>query len=134
MSASLRPRWPLRRRILRPVLAVLVLVTGWPLRRRILLAGYFVWRSGVGVTRDGRVIFVYGPPLGVRTLAELLRRAGCVRAMQLDINPDWMSFMYYLPRHHPADPAPVNLLPDQVQSAGRYYAIANRDFTAVFAR
>jgi hypothetical protein len=96
--------------------------------------GYFVWRSGVGVTRDGRVIFVYGPALDVRTLAELLRRAGCVRAMQLDINPDWMSFMYYLPRHHPADPTPVNLLPDQVQSAARYYAIANRDFTAVFAR
>jgi len=96
--------------------------------------GYYVWRSGVGVTRDGRVIFVYGPALDVRTLAELLRRAGCVRAMQLDINPDWMSFMYYLPRHHRADPTPVNLLPDQVQSAERYYAISNRDFTAVFAR
>jgi Phosphodiester glycosidase len=96
--------------------------------------GYFVWRSGVGVTSDGRVIFVYGPALDVRTLAELLRRAGCVRAMQLDINPDWMSFMYYLPRHHPADPTPVNLLPDQVQAPDRYYSIANRDFTAVFAR
>jgi Phosphodiester glycosidase len=96
--------------------------------------GFYVWRSGVGVTRDGRVIFVYGPALDVRTLAELLRRAGCVRAMQLDINPDWMSFMYYLPRHHRADPTPVNLLPDQVQSPDRYYAIANRDFTAVFAR
>jgi Phosphodiester glycosidase len=96
--------------------------------------GYYVWRSGVGITSDGRVIFVYGPALDVRTLAELLRRAGCVRAMQLDINPDWMSFMYYLPRHHPADPTPVNLLPDQVQSPYRYYSIANRDFTAVFAR
>lgn len=96
--------------------------------------GYYVWRSGVGITSDGRVIFVYGPALDVRTLAELLRRAGCVRAMQLDINPDWMSFMYYLPRHHPADPTPVNLLPDQVQSPERYYSIANRDFTAVFAR
>jgi hypothetical protein len=96
--------------------------------------GYYVWRSGVGVTSDGRVIFVYGPALDVRTLAELLRRAGCVRAMQLDINPDWMSFMYYLPKHRPADPTPVNLLPDQVQSPDRYYAVSNRDFTAVFAR
>jgi hypothetical protein len=96
--------------------------------------GYYVWRSGVGVTRDGRIIFVYGPALDVRSLAELLRRAGCVRAMQLDINPDWMSFMYYLPHHHPADPTPVNLLPDQVQPADRYYALSNRDFTAVFAR
>ena len=96
--------------------------------------GYYVWRSGVGVTSDGRVIFVYGPALNVRSLAELLRRAGCVPAMQLDINPDWMSFMYYLPHHHPADPAPVNLLPDQVQPPDRYYSLANRDFTAVFAR
>ena len=96
--------------------------------------GYYVWRSGIGVTSDGRVIFVYGPALDVRTLAGLLRRAGCVSAMQLDINPDWMSFMYYLPGHHPADPSPVNLLPDQVQPADRYYSLSNRDFSAVFAR
>jgi hypothetical protein len=95
---------------------------------------YYVWRSGIGVTRDGRVIFVYGPALDVRTLADLLKRAGCVSAMQLDINPDWMSFMYYLPKHHPGDPTPVNLLPDQVQPPDRYYAGANRDFTAVYAR
>ena len=27
--------------------------------------GYFVWRSGVGVTADGRIIYVYGPALDV---------------------------------------------------------------------
>jgi len=96
--------------------------------------GYYVWRSGIGITKDGRIIFAYGPALDVRTLASLLRRAGAVTAMQLDINPDWMSFMYYLPRGHPADPNPVNLLPDQIQSPYRYYSTANRDFTAVFAR
>jgi hypothetical protein len=95
---------------------------------------YYVWRSGIGVTRDGRVIFAYGPALDVRTLAGLLKRAGCVSAMQLDINPDWMSFMYYLPKHHPGDPTPVNLLPNQVQPPDRYYVGANRDFTAVYAR
>ena len=95
---------------------------------------YHVWRSGIGVTADGRVIFVYAPALDVQSLADLLRRAGCVEAMQLDINPDWMSFMYYLPEHHPANPTPINLLPDQVQPADRYYAISNRDFTAVYAK
>ena len=95
---------------------------------------YYVWRSGIGITRDGRVIFVYGPALDVRTLADLLKRAGCVSAMQLDINPDWMSYMYYLPQHHPGDPTPINLLPDQVQPPDRYYSGANRDFTAVYAR
>ena len=96
--------------------------------------GYYVWRSGIGVTRTGRVIYVYGPALDVRTLASLLRRAGCVEAMELDINPDWTNFMYYKPGAHPADPTPVNLLPDQIQPAARYYALTNRDFTAVFAR
>ncbi len=96
--------------------------------------GEFVWRSGVGISSDGRIIYVYGPALNVRELADLLQRAGCERAMQLDINPDWMSFMYYHPGRHPADPKPVNLLPDQVQSPNRFYAISSRDFTAVFAR
>ncbi len=95
---------------------------------------YYVWRSGIGITGDGRVIFVYGPSLNVRDLAEVLKRAGAVSAMELDINPDWMSFMYYLAKNHPGDPRPVNLLPGQVQPPDRYYYPANRDFTAVFAR
>jgi len=96
--------------------------------------GYNVWRSGVGITKDGRIIFVYGPALDVRTLAKLLQRAGCVTAMELDINPDWMSFMYYLAKNHPANPRPVNLLSSQTQPPTRYYFISNRDFTAVFGR
>jgi hypothetical protein len=96
--------------------------------------GYYVWRSGLGVTRDGRVIFVYGPALDVRTLAGLLQRAGAVEALQLDINPFWMSFEYYQAHGHPSDPRPVNLLPTQQQSAYRYYSVYSRDFTAVYAR
>jgi Phosphodiester glycosidase len=96
--------------------------------------GYYVWRSGIGITSDGRIIFVYGPSLNVRELAQLLKRAGVVTGMELDINPDWMSYMYYLPKHHPANPTPVNLLPDQLQPPDRYYSPASRDFTAVYAR
>jgi hypothetical protein len=96
--------------------------------------GYYVWRSGLGVTKDGRVIFVYGPALDVRTLAGLLRRAGAVEALQLDINPYWMSFEYYKAGRHPASPAPHNLLPTQQQSAYRYYSVYSRDFTAVYSR
>jgi hypothetical protein len=95
---------------------------------------YYVWRSGIGVTRTGQVVFAYGPALDVRELAEVLQRAGAVTAMQLDINPEWMSFMYYLPGRHPADPRPVNLLPTQTQPPDRYYFVNGRDFTAVYAR
>lgn len=96
--------------------------------------GYYVWRSGIGMTADGRAIFAYGPALNVRELAQLLRRAGAVTGMELDINPEWMSFMYYRPRGHPADPAPSVLLPTQNQPADRYYSISGRDFTAVYTR
>jgi Phosphodiester glycosidase len=96
--------------------------------------GYYVWRSGIGITRNGRVIFAYGPALDVQELATLLQRAGAVTAMQLDINPEWTSFMYYPQKNRPADPTPVNLLPDQMQPPDRYYSPSGRDFTAVYAR
>ena len=96
--------------------------------------GYYVWRSGLGITKGGRVIFVYGPALNVRDLADLLQRAGAVEALQLDINPFWMSYEYYKADGHPSDPTPTNLLISQQQSAYRYYSVYSRDFTAVYAR
>ena len=54
--------------------------------------GYYVWRSGLGITKDGRIIYVYGPALNVQDLADLLQRAGAVEGMQLDINPYWMKY------------------------------------------
>jgi len=96
--------------------------------------GYYVWRSGLGITADGRIIFVYGPALDVQELAGLLQRAGAVEALQLDINPYWMSYEYYQAKGHPTDPAPVNLLPTQQQTAYRYYSAYSRDFTAVYSR
>ncbi|HLJ98778.1 MAG TPA: phosphodiester glycosidase family protein [Streptosporangiaceae bacterium] len=95
---------------------------------------YDVWRSGIGITKDGRVVFVYGPALSVHSLADLLRRAGAVRGMQLDINPFWMSCEYYLAAGHPGDPTPVMCHHDQQQTAYRYYSPYSRDFMTVFAR
>jgi hypothetical protein len=96
--------------------------------------GYYVWRSGIGETKSGRIIFAYGPALNVREIAELLQRAGAVTAMQLDINPEWTAFMYYEPKHQPNDPTPFKLLPTQQAANDRYYSINGRDFTVVYAR
>ncbi len=95
---------------------------------------YYVWRSGIGQTKDGRIVYVYGPELSAQTLADLLQRAGAVEAMELDINPEWTTFEYYRAAGHPADPAPVAMLPDQQSSPYRYYSVWARDFTAVYAR
>jgi Phosphodiester glycosidase len=96
--------------------------------------GYYVWRSGIGITAGGRVIFVYGPSLNVQDLANLLRRAGAVEGMQLDINPEWMSFDYYQAGSTPQDPVPHALLPTQQGNVYRYYQPYSRDFTVVYAR
>jgi hypothetical protein len=95
---------------------------------------YYVWRSGIGITSDGRVIFVYGPALDVRQLATLLQHAGAVEGMQLDINPFWTTYEYYQADGKPADPTPVNLLPSQQGVADRYYSVWSRDFTSVYAK
>jgi hypothetical protein len=95
---------------------------------------YYVWRSGLGITKDGRIVFAYGPALDVQELAALLQRAGAVEALQLDINPEWMSYEYYQADGHPSDPTPVNLLPTQQGTGYRYYSLYSRDFTAVYAK
>ena len=56
---------------------------------------YYVWRSGIGVTADGAAVYVAGDRLNALSLANLLQRAGAVRAMELDINRDWTSFVVY---------------------------------------
>jgi hypothetical protein len=55
------------------------------------------WRSGLGITADGALVYVAGPGLDPLQLAQLLVRAGAVRGMQLDINPDWPVFVTYDP-------------------------------------
>ena len=52
----------------------------------------YVWRSGIGITADGALVYVGGPGLNITDLANLLVRAGAVRAMELDINTDWVNF------------------------------------------
>jgi len=57
------------------------------------LGGTFnVWRSGLGVTSDGALVYVGGPAMSISDLADTLVRAGAVRAMELDINTDWVDY------------------------------------------
>jgi hypothetical protein len=56
-----------------------------------------VYRSGVGVTASGALVYVSGPSLNVVQLAGLLVAAGAVRGMELDINPAWDTFTFYTP-------------------------------------
>ena len=95
--------------------------------------GAYVWRSGCGIRKDGAFVFAVGPSLSARTLANILRDAGAVRAMELDINPAWTNFMTYThPRKGVAEPH--MLTSDEQPNPYRYLEPSSRDFVAVLAR
>jgi Phosphodiester glycosidase len=93
----------------------------------------FVWRSGVGIRKDGSLVVVVGNSMSVHTLANILHDAGAVRAMELDINKAWTSFMTYT---HPSAgvAVPHVLTADEVPNPNRYLQPSTRDFVAVLTR
>jgi hypothetical protein len=95
-----------------------------------------VWRSGVGVDRNGGLIYIAGPGLSVNQLAELFLRAGAVRAMELDINSDWTT-AYIFEQTDPNNAAAIignKLLPDMKRGGDRYLVTGERDFYTMVAR
>lgn len=95
-----------------------------------------VWRSGVGVTANGALVYVGGSGLSIVDLANVLSRAGAVRAMELDINTAWVNFFTFDPA--PGVPAsPDNgtkLTYDESPPTGRYFAPSARDFITMSVR
>jgi hypothetical protein len=93
----------------------------------------YVWRSAVGIRKDGSLVFVAGASMSVRTLANVVHDAGAVRAMELDINPDWTNFITYT---HPSkgEAVPHMLTKDMQPNPYRYLQPSSRDFVAVLAR
>lgn len=91
---------------------------------------YYVWRSGIGVTKSGDLVYAMGDALSVSSLADILHRAGAVTAMQLDINKLWTSFMYY--KHPTATSVAPHKMGDFARPADRYLHETSRDFFAVY--
>ncbi len=84
----------------------------------------YVWRSGLGVTADGALVYVGGPGLNIADLANILVRAGAVRAMELDINTDWVNYSTYQPSPAGGAATPANgteLLAGMTGTPGRYF-------------
>ncbi len=90
-----------------------------------------VWRSAVGVDERGNLIYAAGEDQTVASLARTLIRAGAVRAMELDINSYWVSFITY---GTPGAEHPANMLPGMSRSASRYLEPDDRDFFTVYSR
>ncbi|HEY2226040.1 hypothetical protein [Actinomycetospora sp.] len=93
----------------------------------------YIHRSGFGVTAQGAEVYVGGPSLSVCSLGEILRSAGVVRGMELDINPAWVSGAYFRPRPQGL-PQATKLFPDEEIGAEHYLQRSSRDFFAWYLR
>jgi phosphodiester glycosidase len=90
-----------------------------------------VWRTAAGVDRRGNLIYAAADYQTVVTLAKIMQRAGAVRAMQLDINPEWPTLITYT---HRGGLNPTKVVPNYQQPATRYLVPDDRDFFAVYRR
>ena len=88
-----------------------------------------VWRSAIGVRADGTIVYCIGPVLSARSLADMMVRAGAVRAMPLDMNSAYANGFLYGPY------APGKRIdPGIFREADRFWAPSERDFVAVYAK
>jgi hypothetical protein len=85
-----------------------------------------VWRSGIGIDAGGNLLYGAADNQTAASLAAILARAGAVRAMELDINYEWVTFNL-------EDP-PAKLLPGMSRPVTRYLTPDDRDFFAVYMR
>jgi hypothetical protein len=95
----------------------------------------FVWRSGVGIDANGALIYAGGNALSIMSLARTLQAAGAVRAMELDINAQWVTaYTYTAADSNNPNAVQGTKLVDMMNYGGeRYLAPGERDFFAFFA-
>jgi hypothetical protein len=87
----------------------------------------YTWRSAMGITRSGDVVYVAGDKLNLATLGAALAQAGAVTGMELDIHSGMEFFSSW--RYDGAGGSkPQRLMPAMVGPADRYVHPDQRDF------
>lgn len=96
--------------------------------------GLYTWRSGVGIDRNGALVYVAGDALTLEALGSALERGGAVRAMELDIHEEWVTFDVYEPDHGPALVRARKLMPGMAGDPRHFLEPFERDFVALLER
>lgn len=100
---------------------------------RVVGADIYTWRSGIGITPNGQLIFAAGNNLSPETLARALRVAGAINAIQLDINPHWVRFNIFNSKGPGQyDSAPLNK--DMTDGSKEYLNGYQKDFFYVYKK
>lgn len=99
---------------------------------RTITDSMYTWRSGLGITKKGNLIYAVGNSLVPSTLAEALLSAGSVNAIQLDINPPWVRFFLYQSKGN-GEYTSFPLL-TSMQGGKEYLSRYNKDFFYVYKK
>jgi hypothetical protein len=91
-------------------------------------------RAALGIDRSGHLIWAGGEHLTVAALAQALLRAHVVRAVELDINPEWVAGYVYSHRSAHSRPVPQPVIATQAGIPGQFLVPWSRDFFAVDVR
>jgi hypothetical protein len=91
-------------------------------------------RAALGVDRSGRLIWVAGEHLTVGALVAGLLHAHVVRAVELDINPEWVAGYVYAHGSVHRPPAALSVVAGQTGIPGEFLAPWSRDFFSVDVR
>jgi hypothetical protein len=91
-------------------------------------------RSALGVTQNGTLVWAGGEHLTTGQLAAALLSAHVVRAVENDINPEWVAAYFYGHRGGHGPLAPIGLVPGQNGVPGEFLAPYSRDFFAIVGR
>lgn len=100
---------------------------GDPLHEQIV-----TWRSALALDRTGQLIYVAASAATPADLAAAVIAAGGQRAMELDINPQWVSYDTFTGSG--ASLAGVKLLPGMTFPSTHFLHPYFRDFLAAFGR
>jgi hypothetical protein len=88
-------------------------------------------RSALGITADGRLIWAGAEHPTVASLTDALLAAHVLRAVELDINPEWVAaYLYRHPGTH-RPPVPIPMVAGQQGIPGEFLTPWSRDFFTV---
>ena len=91
-----------------------------------------VWRSGIGITKNGSLVYAAGRSLTVPQLTAAFLAVGAVRAMELDINTQFVDAYIYTPSA--TGPIGTKLVPSMRYGPDHYLNPQPRDFIEVRSR
>jgi hypothetical protein len=91
-------------------------------------------RAALGIAANGHLIWAAGEQLTPAALADGLLHAHVLRAVELDINPDWVAAFFYAHHSVHGRPVPLPVLEGQTTIPGDYLTPWTRDFFTLVAR